>query len=324
MGQGIWLSASAPTSSTWLTSICGRTLQSRRLSGWLPCDRGQLLHATYDPHNRSLRVSRVHVEMGRSSSNSSANCLANVLATNRRRVLPVAIPLTPPSSLVNAVNLALIKGAWTSSGMRAWAKLDAASNYMSKMSVSSSMIFRCSYVHPPGPGDEPRLAVCKLFMNVTRSNTTGHPAQNDALLRGSLSQLPGTSALHCPERAVGAWRHTGADKTLACSGHFSKLNLFLTCSPGPRRQTERLRLRFTAPIVLHCIFEEVTPLSLCELVEPFQQIFATHPASPNWPMPQEERQQTEEFPSADLGNSVLRSNRVVAGFQWASGVGISL
>ena len=38
------------------------------------------------------------------------------------------------------------------------------------MSVSSSMIFRCSYVHPPGPGDEPRLAVCKLFMNVAGSN----------------------------------------------------------------------------------------------------------------------------------------------------------
>ena len=46
--------------------------------------------------------------------------------------------------MANAVNLALIKGALTSSGMRGWAKLDAASNNMSRMSVSSSMIFRCS------------------------------------------------------------------------------------------------------------------------------------------------------------------------------------
>ena len=43
----------------------------------------------------------------------------------RRNVHPVAIPLTPPSFLDNAVNLALIKGPGMSAGTRPCATLDA-------------------------------------------------------------------------------------------------------------------------------------------------------------------------------------------------------
>ena len=39
-----------------------------------------------------------------SASNTFMNCFANVLATRRRRVQPVAIPLTPPLGFVSAVS----------------------------------------------------------------------------------------------------------------------------------------------------------------------------------------------------------------------------
>ena len=44
------------------------------------------------------------------------NCLAKILATSQRSELPVAIPLTPPSGFVNAVNLAPIRTSAISTG----------------------------------------------------------------------------------------------------------------------------------------------------------------------------------------------------------------
>ena len=46
------------------------------------------------------------------------------------------------------------------------------------MSHSSSTTFKCSYVHPPGPCEDPRGALFKLVRNVALSNSTGTSGSN--------------------------------------------------------------------------------------------------------------------------------------------------
>ena len=48
-----------------------------------------------------------------------------------------------------------------------------ASNRTSVVTASSKRILKCSYVHPPGPEDDPRGALFKLSKNFCRSNFTG-------------------------------------------------------------------------------------------------------------------------------------------------------
>ena len=79
---------------------------------------------------------------------------------------PVAIPLTPPSGFVSAVSLAPIRTDATSSGTFACAREEHAPNNNSVMSLSSRRVFKCSCVHRPGPGEEPRGALLRLVRNV--------------------------------------------------------------------------------------------------------------------------------------------------------------
>ena len=52
-------------------------------------------------------------------SKSLTNCFANVRATSRRKVHPVAMPLTPPSAFMSAVSLADINALEMVCGTRA-------------------------------------------------------------------------------------------------------------------------------------------------------------------------------------------------------------
>ena len=69
---------------------------------------------------------------------------------------------------VNAVSLAEVRALEMLAG-----RLVTASNNNSKMSVASSNTFRCSQVHPPGPGDEPRGDVLRLFKKASLSSVKG-------------------------------------------------------------------------------------------------------------------------------------------------------
>ena len=62
-----------------------------------------------------------------SSSKSFGKCFTNVLPTTRLRVVPVAMPRTPPSFFAMAVNLALITTLAITSGTVASVKLLSAS-----------------------------------------------------------------------------------------------------------------------------------------------------------------------------------------------------
>ena len=102
------------------------------------------------------------------------NCLAKVLRIEE----PVAIPLTPPSGFASAVNLADMSAGLTSAGILACATLEQAASKSSIVSHSSSNTFKCSYVHPPGPSEDPRGALFKLVKNVALSNSTGTSGSN--------------------------------------------------------------------------------------------------------------------------------------------------
>ena len=95
---------------------------------------------------------------------------AKVLATRRRIVLPVAIPLTPPSGLESAVNLAHNMAFLMFAGILPCARMLQADISNSVVSVSSNKIFRCSHVHPPGPGEDRRGTpqTCKELAAVQR------------------------------------------------------------------------------------------------------------------------------------------------------------
>ena len=92
-----------------------------------------------------------------------------VLATNLRIEDPVAMPRTPPSGLANAVKRAPIKTSAISQGSEACAKLEAASKNRLNVSASSKSTRMCSYVHPPGPQEEPLAALFKLFPQLNRN-----------------------------------------------------------------------------------------------------------------------------------------------------------
>ena len=118
-------------------------------------------------------VDRVYWNGAHSSSNAFMNCFASALATKRRNVQPVAMPLIPPSGLDNAAIRALVNASLTSSGTLPCAiRLQTATN-KSVASLSSRRSFKCSYVHPPGPPKEPRGELRRLSKNVFRSNSTG-------------------------------------------------------------------------------------------------------------------------------------------------------
>ena len=81
--------------------------------------------------------------------------------------------LTPPSGLVNAVNLAPISASAISRGTLAWDGLLQADSNNSNVSVLSNIPFKCSYVQPPGPDEDPRGALFRLARNMLRSSSTG-------------------------------------------------------------------------------------------------------------------------------------------------------
>ena len=84
---------------------------------------------------------------------------------------PVAMPLTPPSGFVRAVILAPIRVSALET--LACDKLSQADRSNSNVSVSSNIPFKCSYVHPSGPGEDPRGALLRLARNVFLSEWTG-------------------------------------------------------------------------------------------------------------------------------------------------------
>ena len=158
------------------TKECGCRRQCRprsRLSTW---DQHQWLPAACARHNLSLLWSTGRVETAHSASNTAINCFASVRATKCRREHPVAIPLTPPSGFANAVSLAPIRTDATSSGTFACAREEHAPNNNSVVSLSSSRVLKCSYVHPPRPGEEPHGALPRLVRNVGLVQTPTLPA----------------------------------------------------------------------------------------------------------------------------------------------------
>ena len=66
------------------------------------------------------------------------------------------------------------------------------------MSVSSNKPFKCSYVRPPGPGEDPRGALFKLARNVLRSNWTGARLKIETFKRpsGGVSPALGPAMSH--------------------------------------------------------------------------------------------------------------------------------
>ena len=76
---------------------------------------------------------------------------AKVLATRRRNVFPMAMPLIPPSGFESAVNLAPIEAFLMSTGILPCANLSQADINNSVVSVSSNKILRCSHVNCFGP-----------------------------------------------------------------------------------------------------------------------------------------------------------------------------
>ena len=153
--------ASAATYQALPTEECGRKRQCRprsRLSTW---DQHRWLPAAWH-----------------SASNTAMNCFASVRATKRGMEHPVAIPLTPPSGFVSAVSLAPIRTDATSSGTFACAREEHAPNNNSVVSLSSRRVFKCSYVHPPGPGEELRGALLRLVRYVGLSRITGLSGSN--------------------------------------------------------------------------------------------------------------------------------------------------
>ena len=131
------------------------------------------------------RVDKAYWNGAHSASNTFMNCLASVLATSRRTVQPVAIPLTPPFGFVSAVNRAPINAVPITGGTLPCASRLHVANNSSCESVSSNINFRCSYVQPPGPADDPRGALRKLSKNVFRSWSTGRSGTNSRTSRGN-------------------------------------------------------------------------------------------------------------------------------------------
>ena len=132
---------------------------------------------------------------------------ASALATKRHNVQPVAMPLIPPSGLDNAVIGALVNASLTSSGTFPFAiRLQTATN-KSVASLSSRRTFKCSYVHPPGPPEEPQGELRRLSKNVLRSNSCGVWGSNSRTSGGN-SLRWNCGLLACSSRNVSS--HFGA------------------------------------------------------------------------------------------------------------------
>ena len=117
------------------------------------------------------RVDNANWNGAHASLTAVPNCLANVLATNRLKDDPVAMPRTPPSFFRSAVIVSNMKD-WAAGGVSALAKSSAA-EVNNERSSSSKQTLHISLVHPPGPGALPDGAVCKHFANVFASNCNG-------------------------------------------------------------------------------------------------------------------------------------------------------
>ena len=116
-------------------------------------------------------VDRAYWNGAHSFSNAFMNCFASALATKRRSVQPVAMPLIPPSGFDNAVSRALVDAALTSSGTLPCAIWLQTATKKSVASQSFRRSFSCSHVRPPGPPEKPRGELHRLSKNVLWSNS---------------------------------------------------------------------------------------------------------------------------------------------------------
>ena len=144
-------------------------------------------------------VHKAYWKGAHSVSNTLLNCFSSVLATRCLREPPVAMPLTPPSGFVRAVILALNRASTVSLGTLACDKLSQTDRSHSNVSVSSNIPFKCSYVHPPGPGED--------------SHRTG--TSIDDFLRQWCNWDLRTFPLHVLESGVVPWGHRCPRQTLA-------------------------------------------------------------------------------------------------------------
>ena len=83
-------------------------------------------------------VGSAHCNRAQVASIASLNWRARTFATSRRKELPVAIPLTPPSRFWRDVMVANIKLRHTTGGTWPFAKFSAASNNKERVSWSST------------------------------------------------------------------------------------------------------------------------------------------------------------------------------------------
>ena len=109
-------------------------------------------------------------------------------------------------------------------------ELVQAANNSSIVSLSSSRTLRCSYVHPPGPGEDPLGALFRLVKYMALSKCTGLKIQHllsqwpDDLLRAPV--LQSTESVLIPRS------QSGSCETLSCPRHLSETNR-LACLMRP-------------------------------------------------------------------------------------------
>ena len=118
------------------------------------------------------------------ASTALPNCRAIVLATNLLKVVPVAIPRTPPSGFWRAVIVAAMNASVIASGTDALAKSSPALNNRWRTSASSKQTRSISFVHPLVPGEQPERADFKQDTNNDSSNWKGAAVWNSRTSRG--------------------------------------------------------------------------------------------------------------------------------------------
>ena len=98
-----------------------------------------------------VQVDNANWNGAQASFTSLQNCRANVFTTNRRNIVPVAIPQTPPSLLFNVVIDANMNEQIIVSSTDALTKSCAAVVTENKISRSSKQTRKIFFVQPPGP-----------------------------------------------------------------------------------------------------------------------------------------------------------------------------
>ena len=155
------------------------------------------------PHARRNQLQPVWTT--HAASTSLLNCFARVLATSLRKVVPVSMPLTPPSFSPPRANSS------------------AAQNNNSRVSWSSKHTFNISFVHPPGPDDEPADALRKHVEKIWKS-----PASHERSRRTPPEDVvvgaPSTSP-----RSLGA----SGNQFPPCSRDLALLDSLLGCQTSP-------------------------------------------------------------------------------------------